>query len=193
MIKAEYELINLSTNKVTLKSSTDSRGNFLVCLPSGHNYGLNVSKPGYLFHSENFLFEGIHSVAEPFNKKIILNPIKVGEKILLANVFYETDSWQIKDESITELKNLVELLNKNKDLIMEIGGHTDSTGSTEYNRLLSEKRALSVVNFLIGKGINPFRLKYKGYGNTMPIGNNETPEGRQLNRRTEGMIIERRK
>jgi len=193
MIKAEYELINLSTNKVTLKSSTDSRGNFLVCLPSGHNYGLNVSKPGYLFHSENFLFEGIHSVAEPFNKKIILNPIKVGEKILLANVFYETDSWQIKDESITELRNLVELLNKNKDLIMEIGGHTDSTGSIEYNRLLSEKRALSVVNFLIGKGINPFRLKYKGYGNTMPIGNNETPEGRQLNRRTEGMIIERRK
>lgn len=193
VIKAEYELINLSTNTVTIKSITDSRGNFLVCLPSGYNYGLNVSKPGYLFHSENFLFEGIHSVAEPFIKKIILNPIKVGEKMLLANVFYETDSWQIKNESVTELRNLVELLNENKDLIMEIGGHTDSTGSAEYNRVLSEKRALSVVNFLIGKGINPSRLKYKGYGNTMPIGNNETPEGRQLNRRTEGKILERRK
>jgi outer membrane protein OmpA-like peptidoglycan-associated protein len=193
VIKAEYELINLSTNKITIKSTTDSRGNFLVCLPSGYNYGLNVSKPGYLFHSENFLFEGIHSVAEPFNKKIILNPIRLGEKILLANVFYETDSWQIKEESLNELRNLVELLNKNKDLIMEIGGYTDSTGSPEYNRVLSEKRALSVVNFMIGKGINPYRLKYKGYGNTMPIGNNDTPEGRQLNRRTEGKIVDLRK
>ncbi|OFX38873.1 MAG: hypothetical protein A2X05_10515 [Bacteroidetes bacterium GWE2_41_25] len=192
VIKAEYELINLSTNTVTIKSSTDSRGNFLVCLPSGFNYGLNVSRPGYLFYSENFLFEGIHSVAEPLIKKIILNPIKVGEKMLLTNVFYETDSWQIKDESITELLNLVKLLNDNKDLIMEIGGHTDSTGSAEYNRTLSEKRALSVINFLKGKGINQTRLKYKGYGNTMPIGNNETPEGRQLNRRTEGLIIERK-
>ena len=192
-IRAEYELINLSTNSITIKSTTDSRGNFLVCLPSGYNYGLNVSKPGYLFHSENFLFEGIHSVAEPFIKRIILNPIKVGEKMLLTNVFYETDSWQIKNESLSELKNLVELLNDNMDLIMEIGGHTDSTGSSEHNRLLSEKRALSVVNFLIEKGINSSRLKYKGYGNTMPVGDNDTPEGRQLNRRTEGKIIERRK
>ena len=192
-IRAEYELINLSTNSITIKSTTDSRGNFLVCLPSGYNYGLNVSKPGYLFHSENFLFEGIHTVAEPFIKKIILNPLKVGEKMLLTNVFYETDSWQIKDESLTELKNLLGLLNDNMDLIMEIGGHTDSTGSSEHNRVLSEKRALSVVNFLIERGISPSRLKYKGYGNTMPVGDNDTPEGRQLNRRTEGKIIERRK
>jgi len=193
VIKAEYELINLSTNNITVKSITDSRGNFLVCLPSGYNYGLNVSKPGYLFHSENFLFEGIHTVSEPFFKKIILNPIKVGEKMLLTNVFYETDSWQIKDESISELRNLVELLNDNKDLIMEIGGHTDSTGSIEYNRSLSEKRALSVVNYLISSGISAARLKYYGYGNTIPVGDNETPEGRQLNRRTEAKIIERRK
>jgi outer membrane protein OmpA-like peptidoglycan-associated protein len=193
MIKAEYELINLSTRQVSIKSATDSRGNFLVCLPSGYNYGLNVSKPGYLFHSENFLFEGIHTVAEPFIKKIILNPIRVGEKVLLTNVFYETDSWQIREESAAELVNLAELLSDNKDLVMEIGGHTDSTGTEEYNRNLSEKRALSVVNFLIGKGIDPVRLKYKGYGNSMPVGDNETPEGRQLNRRTEGKIIERLK
>jgi OOP family OmpA-OmpF porin len=76
---------------------------------------------------------------------------------------------------------------------MEIGGHTDSTGSIEYNRSLSEKRALSVVNYLIGSGISAARLKYRGYGNTVSVGDNETPEGRQLNRRTEAMIIDRRK
>ncbi len=193
MIKAEYELINLSTNKVTVKNSTDSRGSFLVCLPSGFNYGLNVSKKGYLFYSENFLFEGIHSAAEPFIKKIILNPIKIGEKMLLTNVFYATDSWQIRAESASELNNLADLLKENSNLVMEIGGHTDSTGSAEYNLTLSEKRALSVVNYLVEKGIQRERLKYKGYGNTLPAGDNDTPEGRQLNRRTEAKIIDLKK
>jgi len=189
MIKAEYELINLSSNKIMVKNSTDARGNFLVCLPSGFNYGLNVSKTGYLFYSENFLFEGVHSVTEPFIKKISLSPIRVGEKMLLANVFYDTDSWKIRDESASELANLVELLVENSNLIMEIGGHTDSTGSTEYNLILSEKRALSVVNYLVEKGVARERLKYRGYGNTMPAGDNVTEEGRQLNRRTEAKII----
>jgi hypothetical protein len=71
LIKADYELINLSTGRIVLKSSTDATGNFLVCLPSGFNYGINVSKPGYLFYSESFMFEGQHTVAEPYNKQII--------------------------------------------------------------------------------------------------------------------------
>ena len=72
LLKADYELINLSTGKITIKSSTDETGNFLVCLPSGYNYGINVSKPGYLFYSENFMFEGIHTVSEPYIKRISL-------------------------------------------------------------------------------------------------------------------------
>jgi hypothetical protein len=189
LIKAEYELINLSSNKVTIKNSTDDQGNFLVCLPSGYNYGINVSKTGYLFYSENFMFEGQHSVVEPFIKRINLSPAKVGEKMLLSNVFYEVDSWELKKESILELNNLVDLLKYNKDLVVEIGGYTDSTGTDEYNLVLSGKRALSVVNYLITKGILSERLKYKGYGNTSPIGDNITTEGRKLNRRTEVKII----
>lgn len=190
LLKADYELINLTTGKVTIESSTDGTGNFLVCLPSGYNYGINVSKPGYLFYSDNFAFEGVHSVSKPFIKKISLNPIKVGEKMLLTNIFYEIDSWQLKKESLSELNNLANLLEVNKDMIMEIGGYTDSTGSTEYNQVLSERRALSVVSYLIDKGISPKRLKYKGYGNTAPIGNNITVEGRKLNRRTEAKVID---
>jgi outer membrane protein OmpA-like peptidoglycan-associated protein len=193
LLKADYELINLSTGKVIIKSVTDETGNFLVCLPSGYNYGINVSKPGYLFYSENFMFEGMHSASAPFIKRIVLNPTKVGEKMLLSNVFYEVDSWQLKDESITELDNLVDLLSENKNMIMEIGGYTDSTGSEQYNMALSEKRALSVVNYLIKKGISSDRLKYKGYGNTSPLGDNVTTEGRKLNRRTEAKIIELKK
>jgi outer membrane protein OmpA-like peptidoglycan-associated protein len=139
------------------------------------------------------MFEGMHTVSEPYIKKIILNPTKVGEKMQLSNVFYEIDSWQLKKESITELNNLVTLLSDNKNLIMEIGGYTDSTGSVQYNMVLSEKRALSVVNYLINHGISSDRLKYKGYGNNYPLGDNVTIEGRKLNRRTEAKIIELKK
>lgn len=188
-LKAEYELINLSSNKVTLKSTTDEEGNFLICLPSGYNYGINVSKPGYLFYSDNFMFEGQHTASAPMIKRINLSPAKVGEKLMLANVFYEIDSWELKKESLEELNNLADLLSFNKNLIVEIGGYTDSTGTDTHNLVLSEKRANSVVNYLVGKGISPSRLKSKGYGNTYPVGDNVTIEGRRLNRRTEAKII----
>ena len=193
LLQANYELVNLSTGKILMKNISDEMGNFLVCLPSGYNYGINVSKPGYLFYSENFTLEGVHTASEPFIKKIILNPTKIGEKMLLSNVFYEIDSWQLKKESLIELDNLFALLTDNKNLIMEIGGYTDSTGSEKYNLVLSEKRALSVVNYLIKMGIASDRLRFKGYGNSSKLGNNITVEGRKLNRRTEAKIIDMKK
>jgi len=189
LLQANYELINLSTNRITASNSTDEYGNLLVCLPSGYNYGINVSRQGYLFYSENFMFEGEHTVLKPYIKRITLSPVKVGEKITLTNVFYEWDSWELKKESMKELDNLTDLIADNKEMIVEIGGYTDSTGTDEYNLQLSEKRALSVVNYLIAKGISSDRLKYKGYGNTSPVGDNLTSEGRQLNRRTEARIV----
>jgi len=161
-----------------------------VCLPAGNNYGLNISKDGYLFYSENFMLEGQHSAMEPFLKNIRLSPFRVGEKMLLANVFFEVDSWQLKQESVAELNRLSGLLKDNEELKVEIGGYTDATGSDEHNLSLSERRALSVVDFLVGSGIRNDRLKYKGYGNASPVGDNITPEGRKLNRRTEVQIIE---
>lgn len=193
LLKADYELINLSTDKVAIKSSTDGTGSFIVCLPSGYNYGINVTKTGYLFYSENFMLEGQHSAAEPFIKKISLNPIRVGETMQLTNVFYEIDSWQLKKESMSELNNLANLLSDNKDLNMEIGGYTDTTGTDDYNQALSEKRAKSVVNYLIERGISSVKLKFKGYGNSSPIGDNGTVEGRKLNRRTEAKITANKK
>jgi hypothetical protein len=186
---AEYELINLSTGKSVLVNRSDETGNFLVCLPSGYNYGLNVRKKGYLFYSENFMFEGNHTAMKPYLKQISLSPLKVGESMLLANVFFEVDSWMLKKESMKELNNLSNLLEENKEIIIEIGGYTDSTGTDEHNQVLSEKRAVAVVNFLVENGVSSERLKYKGYGNTSPKGDNVTSEGRKLNRRTEVLIV----
>jgi hypothetical protein len=188
-LKAIYTLINLSTGNTTVKNTTDETGSFLVCLPAGYNYGLHISKPGYLFFSENFMLEGNHTAVEPFLKNILLSSIKVGETLKLANVFYEFDSWKLRNESIKELDILFALLAENKNIVVEIGGYTDSYGTDEYNLNLSEKRAKSVADFLVKKGIDTGRLKYKGYGNTSPIGDNITAEGRQLNRRTEVKII----
>jgi OmpA-OmpF porin, OOP family len=135
------------------------------------------------------MLAGIHSATEPFIKKIELSPIRVGEKLILSNVFYEFDSWNITKESFPELNKLVKLLNDNKAVKVEIGGYTDAIGTDAYNLDLSEKRARSVKEYLIRKGIVAERLIYKGFGAASPIGNIVSGTGRKLNRRTEIKII----
>lgn len=185
LLSARYELVNLKTEILVAYGNSGNDGDFLLCLPSGANYGLNVNKKGYLFYSDNFMLEGIHSATEPYIKRVMLTPIKTGESILLTNVFFEFDSWELKPESITELKKLFRLLADNPGISIEIGGYTDSIGSEKYNQVLSEKRAKSVVDFLSHMGISADRLSYKGYGAASPVADNITAEGRRLNRRTE--------
>jgi flagellar motor protein MotB len=189
LLKAGYELVNLKTGNIVVSNLTDITGTFLICLPPGYNYGLNVNKEGYLFYSDNFMLEGIHTVSEPLIKRIELSRVGVGEKLMLSNVFYEFDSWKIKNESYSELDKLARLLSDNKYITVEIGGYTDDIGTEAYNLDLSEKRAKSVMDYLIGKGIKANRLAYKGYGAASPIGSNITNDGRKLNRRTEIKVI----
>lgn len=189
LLTSDYELINLKTGIVVSSGTTDAAGSFLVCLPSGFNYGLNVNKKGYLFYSDNFMLEGLHSAAKPYNKKILLNQVRIGETLQLSNVFYEVDSWALKKESISELDRLYRLLKENSDIIVEVAGYTDSTGTVTYNQTLSEHRSKAVVSWLTGKGIDSTRLKSRGYGSASPIGDNITQEGRKLNRRTEVRVI----
>ena len=190
ILAANFELVNLTLSKTIVNSKTDEKGDFLICLPLGYNYSLNVEKEGYLFYSENFKLDTTRSTLDPYIKRIPLNPIAIGSKLTLYNVFYETDSWDLKQESLGELTKLYNLLNENKNVFVEIGGYTDSTGSFDYNKILSENRAKSVVEFLLEKGITSERMKYMGYGDNLPVGDNRTPEGRQLNRRTEVKIMD---
>ena len=189
-LKAQFQLIDLATGKVAVESrSREGEGDFLVPLPTGHNYALNVSHPGYMFYSEHFSFEGIYEKTNPYLKDVPLKPIKSGEKIILKNVFFGFDSDSLLAESRAELKKVVDFMTTNPDIQVEISGHTDAVGSEAYNQALSERRAKSVVNFLISQGISSERLSYKGYGASDPIAPNDTDEGRALNRRTELKII----
>jgi outer membrane protein OmpA-like peptidoglycan-associated protein len=113
----------------------------------------------------------------------------VPEPIILKNVFFSTNSAELLPKSEPELNLLLEMLVQNNQLKICINGHTDNIGTVDRNLLLSEKRAESVKNYLISKGISSDRLESKGYGETKPIATNQTEEGRQLNRRTEFFII----
>ena len=108
--------------------------------------------------------------------------------VVLKNIFFDFDKSELKAESYVELDKLVEYLNHNKVRI-EIGGHTDNTGSREYNEKLSQDRAKSVYDYLVAHGIAADRLQYRGYGMQKPIDTNDTEEGRANNRRTEFTII----
>jgi len=151
---------------------------------------LNVSKSGYLFYSDNFSLKGIFDISEPFLKDVALNPIKKGEIIILKNVFYETDSYELKKESLTELNKLLAFLINNREIKIEISGHTDNVGLHKYNMELSENRAKSVYTFLTNNKIKPERLTYKGYGELQPVSSNENKKGRAKNRRTEIKILD---
>ena len=119
-----------------------------------------------------------------------LDPIETGKTTILRNIFFETDSFNIKPESKVQLLEMVDFMKNNPSLVIEIGGHTDTQGSENYNLTLSGKRAESVVKYLIENGIQAPRLKSKGYGFSIPLTENSTEEGRARNRRTEFKILE---
>jgi outer membrane protein OmpA-like peptidoglycan-associated protein len=189
-LSASFELIDLSTNKTVVSSTSNSgNGEFLVCLPVGRSYALNVSKDGYLFHSENFELRNSKSAMDPFLKDVPLKPIKAGESVVLKNIFFEFDKYDLRNESQAELERLFGFLQKNPKVIIEISGHTDNVGSAAYNQNLSEKRAAAVKSYLAEKGIPVQRLQAKGYGDTVPVADNASDEGRTKNRRTEFKVI----
>lgn len=200
-VSASVEIIDLATGKVLSKSKSDCEGEFVIPLPIGKNYMLNVSKDGYLFHSENFALTEKKESAEPFALKIDLVPIpedlaNTGETakpkskpIILNNVFFETGSADLQDVSKLELNRLKDLLEANISLKIQINGHTDNVGDQAANLELSTNRAKAVYDYLIENGISASRLSFKGYGESESIATNTTPEGRQKNRRTEFVIL----
>ena len=189
-LQAQFSLIDVDENQTVMESQSTSEGDFFLCIPTNRQYAFFVSTPGYLFHSHNFNLKGIHSAANPLKKDVELTPIRVGEKMVMRNIFFETDSYDLKPQSIVELQKLLELLRLNPTLKIEVGGHTDSVGTASYNLVLSENRAMSVAKFLTENGIDQTRISSKGYGLTKPIGDNQTQEGRALNRRTEIVVLD---
>jgi len=188
-LEAAVEIINLQKNNPVYQDYSDPQlGDFLATLTVGNDYGLNISKTGYLFYSQHFSLVG-HEPADPFNITVLLQPIEVGDKVVLNNVFFDTNKFNLKDESVSELQKLVDFLTVNPTLHIEISGHTDNVGNDAVNQTLSENRARAVYQYLITNKVDPARLIYKGYGKTQPIAPNTTDDGRQQNRRTEIKIV----
>jgi outer membrane protein OmpA-like peptidoglycan-associated protein len=184
------QLVNLAVpDEPGRVENTDKQGELLVCLPTGTSYSFSVSKEGYLFYSNTFDLEKPRQIYNPYELEIGLIPVKVGAEMDLHNIYFETDSFRILPRSEPELRKLVDFLAENPDLKVEVQGHTDNTGRAENNLGLSEKRARSVVVFLVSRGINRERLQWAGYGEDRPVATNETEDGRRLNRRTTIKIL----
>ncbi|MGK0389262.1 MAG: outer membrane protein OmpA-like peptidoglycan-associated protein [Maribacter sp.] len=203
---AKVDFMNLGIQKRHAFNISNEKGEFIVCLPVGENYGLNVAKEGYLFYSDNFALDKGASTEEPYVLEIRLNPIPSAvaatpittkpnpsnskpTATILKNIFFASGSAVLKPESTGELLKLYDLLQTNPKMNIQINGHTDNVGGEPRNFMLSEKRAKAVYEYLIQKGITSNRLKYKGYGESQPIITNATIEGRQMNRRTEFIVL----
>ncbi len=198
-IEATIEITDNEKNEVigTYTSNSES-GKYLISLPAGKNYGINVKSPGYLFHSDNVTSSDTAQYQE-IKKDIGLKKLETGSQIILKNIFFDYNKYSLKDESKTELDRVLNLMEDNPSLVIEIGGHTDTQGSADYNQALSEDRAKAVVDYLVAYGIPRERFAYKGYGESKPLVSDtdiaklKTPEEKEeahgMNRRTEFKIL----
>jgi outer membrane protein OmpA-like peptidoglycan-associated protein len=188
-LEAHYELKLLQTGETTLSGTTSkSDGSLLAALINGNIYALTITKEGYLFHSESFILDSASS-EKPYLIEVRLQSIKKSSKVVLNNVYFDVNKSVLRPESNNELMMLVQFLKDNPDINIELSGHTDSTGNESFNINLSKERADSVKAFIVKQGIDKVRIETKGYGSSRPVSDNETEEGRRLNRRTELEII----
>ncbi len=183
-------LTDLSTRAVISQLQTDETGNYLITLPKGKDYAFNVNRKGYLFFSENFPLSQ-HQGDTAYNIDIPLQPIEANAAIVLKNIFFDPNKYELKPESQVELDKIVQLLKDNPTVKIQINGHTDNSGKAADNITLSGNRARSVTTYLVSNGINAARLSFKGFGDTQPVASNATAEGRAQNRRTELKVISR--
>lgn len=196
---SSIELVDnaLGTIIQTFKSDPIT-GRYLVSLPSGKNYGIAVKSSGYLFHSENFDLPQASGYRE-YEKNVDLKRIEVGKAIVLRNIFFDLDKFDLRPESKTELERLNKLLIENPTLKIELSGHTDTRGASSHNKTLSENRAKAVVEYLKNIGIAYTRLVFAGYGEEKTIVSDaeiakmnskaDKEDGHQQNRRTEFKIL----
>jgi outer membrane protein OmpA-like peptidoglycan-associated protein len=178
----------------TYYANVDS-GYYYFTLNRGQNYNISYEAPGYLFQSENVNVPKQPSYTT-LTKNMVLEKVKAGSKVILNNIFFDSNKAILRKESGVEIEKLVKLLTDYPSIQIEVDGHTDNKGPDADNLKLSQSRSQAVVNALVQKGIPKTRLIAKGFGKTQPIAPNTlpngkpNPEGMQQNRRVELKIIE---
>jgi Outer membrane protein and related peptidoglycan-associated (lipo)proteins len=172
--------------------SVKEDGFFRLELAENTDYAFNASLSGYLSNSAKFSTKGIakdpSSPVQVFEVEIVLDKIFRNREIVLENIYYDYDKWDIRPDAEPTLNRLTDVLRQNPEIRIQLGSHTDCRGNDSYNQTLSQRRAQSAVNYLIGKGIDPSRLSAKGYGESQPAVscpcNSCTEAEHQTNRRT---------
>lgn len=188
-LMARLEIIDMDINDVIATSLSDKEtGSYSIRLEEKKNYGVEITCQGYMV-----FLDIINIPPDTDTSEIITNfalqKVKVGEKVILKNIFFELNKATLTPASYEELGTVLKLLESNPTLRIEISGHTDNVGSFEVNQRLSEARAKAVVDYLIGNGIDSDRLEYAGYAFSRPVATNNTAEGRAQNRRVEFEIL----
>jgi outer membrane protein OmpA-like peptidoglycan-associated protein len=181
--------LNLTSKLVGTQSVNTEDGKYSTEISKLGWYTLTASAEGYLnlIDSVNIENENIELVT----KDIALSPIEIGATVRLKNIYFDYDKTTLKPASFLELNKVVDLLLQNPSLEIEIEGHTDSQGSDQYNKDLSQGRAQSVVDYIASQRISTQRLAARGFGESKPIDTNETEAGKANNRRVEFTIIKK--
>jgi len=188
-LPSNVELIDNTTGNPLMNVQTDETGFYFITLPVGEDFTFTVNRKGYLFFSKNYQLQD--KVADStYRENIFLKPITIHAKMVLKNILFGIKDATLKDVSKIELDNAVKFLKDNSHIHVLIQGHTDNKGNANDNLLLSNNRAKAVVDYFIEKGIDKNRLTFKGLGSTLPIADNNTEEGRAINRRTTMIITE---
>jgi outer membrane protein OmpA-like peptidoglycan-associated protein len=187
-------LTNRNRNEIIELSPEDAQdGRYLVKLREGDEYEIEVKNPNsYLFYARKFVALTTKDLqqAEAKSKfEIKMTGLKSGAKIPLRNITFDYNSWELNEDAKREIDRIYKLLKENPSVIIEIAGHTDDRGSAAYNLTLSQKRANAVKEYLLQKGMPPNRFVTKGYGESQPIADNKTEEGRAKNRRFELIVL----
>lgn len=186
---AKIEVIDLEQSKVIATALSDTAGNYQIKIPKKKDYGVELTAKDYLFFVEIANLSQKQVVDSKITSNFQMDRIDVGAKMVLNNIFFETNKATIKEESAAELERVAKLLKENPTIRLEISGHTDNVGSYRANQRLSEARAKSVVDYLVEQGVASGRLEYKGYSFNQPIADNNTAEGRAKNRRVEFKVL----
>jgi outer membrane protein OmpA-like peptidoglycan-associated protein len=189
-VLAKIDVRDIVTGEInTTTASSESDGSYKVKLPAKKSYMIDLHATGYLSESRRIDVPD-NWAKEDYNLNIVLIKVKVGKKVVLNNILFETGKSVLTPGSYMELDRLLNIMNENAQMKIEISGHTDKTGTEPLNFKLSEARAKAVVDYLILKGIDRTRMEFRGYGSLQPISDNSTVAGRAKNRRVEFKILE---
>jgi len=187
-VMAQLEFIDADQSQVVATTMSNDTGTYTARLPEGKAYGVEINAKGYLYFLDMVDLSGKEPEV-PIQRDFSLEKVEVGTKVVLENIFFETNKATLKPESYPQLEQVLKFLNSNPSVRMELSGHTDNTGSLKLNTNLSQARAESVVKYLVERGVAPSRLDAKGYAFSQPIAPNNTAEGRAKNRRVEFKIL----